>query len=415
MNGKVRTYFYRVGDVVFLTDRQTTGGGRHPYVILSDISSDTYEVICMGMTSCRNRDTYNVIPIISPDGKTGYINPNQIFRYTTRDIRHDASFSFSIENEFAKKLQRYYLYKIGMIDDPEIDNEIHSMFVDIIHDGESIKHGSHSIGYRIPGESSPNPINFKRTGTPNRSVYNELNLMKTDNNSDTEDGTVVTVNSINTTNDSTKESVSITKVVPQTQTNSDNAKAIDNAKATCKPVNQVAEKRTRRSSAPSIFSSKEIPNWSDEQVRFVYTILFSSKIKYYGGVKKLSEVVNISIPTIYRRKDMIKDEFIKRNLSELSDIDFNNNPFSKEKTDKNTLKDTTKHDEKITIPEKFSSKTKYDPKFWEVGDLLRYESLYNSRSYEIIKSELGYDKAKQISIHSTVQTRLISVRKGESN
>jgi hypothetical protein len=233
--------------------------------------------------------------------------------------------------------------------------------------------------------------------------------MKTDNNSDTEDDAVVTTNSINTTNDSTKESVSSIKVVPQNQTNS------DNAKATCKPVNQVTEKRTRRSSAPSIFSSKEIPNWSDEQVRFVYTILFSSKIKYYGGVKKLSEVVNISIPTIYRRKDMIKDEFIKRNLSELSDIDFDNNPFSKEKTDKNTLKDTTKHDEKITIPEKFSSKTKYDPKFWEVGDLLRYESLYNSRSYEIIKSELGYDKAKQISIYSTVQTRLISVRKGESN
>lgn len=414
MNGKVRTYFYRVGDVVFLTDRQTTGGGRHPYVILSDISSDTYEVICMGMTSCRNRDTYNVIPIVSPDGKTGYINPNQIFRYTTRDIRHDASFSFSIENEFAKKLQRYYLYKIGMIDDPEIDNEIHSMFVDIIHDGESIKHGSHSIGYRIPGESSPNPINFKRTGTPNRSVYNELNLMKTDNNSDTEDGTAVTVNSINTTNDSTKESVSSTKVVPQNQTNS------DNAKTTCKPVNQVAEKRTRRGSAPSIFSPKEIPNWTDDQLIFVYSILFTPFYKYNyncSGITRLSKLLNVSLPTIYRRKDIIKNEFIKRNLSESLDLNLNNNPFSNEKTDttKNTLKDTTKHDEKITIPEKFSSKTKYDPKFWEVGDLLRYESLYNSRSYEIIKSELGYDKAKQISIYSTVQTRLISVRKGESN
>ena len=408
MIGNVRTYFYRVGDVVFLTDRQTTGGGRHPYVILSDISSDTYEVICMGMTSCRNRDTYNVIPIVSPDGKTGYINPNQIFRYTTRDIRHDASFSFSIENEFAKKLQRYYLYKIGMIDDPEIDNEIHSMFVDIIHDGESIKHGAHSIGYRIPGESTPNPINFKRTGTPNKSVYSELDLTKTDNNSGMEDGAIVGDNSISMTNDSTKELVSTTKAVSHNQTNTDKAKAIS-----CKPANHIAEKRTGRSSASTIFSQKEIPNWNDYQLKFVYTILFSPKVKNCGGVKKLSELLNVSLPTIYRRKDIIKNEFMKRNLSELSDIDFNNNPFSNEKTDmnKNTLRDTTKHEEKITIPEKFSSKTKYDPKFWEVGDLLRYESLYNSRSYEIIKSELGYDKAKQISIYSTVQTRLISIKK----
>lgn len=367
MAEKIKTYIYRVGDVVFLTDKQTKTVGHHPYVILSDVSNDTYEVICMGMTSCSHKDTYNVIPVESPDGKISYIIPNQVFRYSVRDIS-EGKYAFSLDFEFATKLRMYYLSKIGM-SACSIDSEIYSLFVDVIHDGETIKHGSHSIGYRIPGESSPNPL--KRVP---QNIYKEQGIKSHEN----------------------------IKVKPEKH---------DKSTEDCL-------------SSYDLTALKNPPNkWTDEQIRFAH-----SAMQIRGGKTKLAGLLDISHSTIYRYRKIIANEFDKRGLAYLPSIKWENNPFDKDKKEetndvkttvakpvdtpiKNKTKEETKpvqvqSEEIPKIPDRFSKKTKYDVKFWEVSDLLRYRQLYNSHSYEILKSELGLDKSKQISIFSSVQTRL---------
>lgn len=374
---KIKTYIYRVGDVVFLTDKQTKIAGHHPYIILSDVSTDSYEVICMGMTSCSHKDTYNVIPVECPDGKIGYIIPNQIFRYTIRDIC-DGKFAFSLDFKFAMKLRMYYLDKIGMGSEPNINQELYSLFVDVIHDGDTIKHGKHSIGYRIPGEASPNPLNLERAQERTETkMYSEQNLTVSPSQDD-------------------------------------------------KPVvskNNSHKKQTNQVSSISVW---KIPNmsspdkWTDEQVRFAH-----SALQIRGGKQKMSSELGISISSLYRHEHRITNEFNNRGLSYLPSINWENSPFRNkevvEKKDEKKIDDDKKPNEPVVsqnvkksdpkpdTPERFSNKTKYDVKFWEIDDLIRYKKLYISHSYDILKSELGLDKSKQISVFSSVQVRLAAL------
>ena len=374
---KIKTYIYRVGDVVFLTDKQTKIAGHHPYIILSDVSTDSYEVICMGMTSCSHKDTYNVIPVECPDGKIGYIIPNQIFRYTIRDIC-DGKFAFSLDFKFAMKLRMYYLDKIGMGSEPNINQELYSLFVDVIHDGDTIKHGKHSIGYRIPGEASPNPLNLERAQERTETrMYSEQNLTVSPPQND-------------------KPEVS--------KTNSH-------------------KKQTNQISSISVW---KIPNmsspdkWTDEQVRFAH-----SALQIRGGKQRIASELGISISSLYRHEYRISNEFNNRGLSYLPSINWENSPFRNkevvEKKDEKTIDDVKKPNEPVIsqnvknpepkpdTPERFSNKTKYDVKFWEIDDLIRYRKLYISHSYDILKSELGLDKSKQISVFSSVQVRLAAL------
>lgn len=384
---KIKTYIYRVGDVVFLTDKQTKIAGHHPYIILSDVSTDSYEVICMGMTSCSHKDTYNVIPVECPDGKIGYIIPNQIFRYTIRDIC-DGKFAFSLDFKFAMKLRMYYLDKIGMGSEPNINQELYSLFVDVIHDGDTIKHGKHSIGYRIPGEASPNPLNLERAQERTETkMYSEQNLTV----SPSQDG---------------------------------------------KPTTSITTNPPKKHKQPSPVSSDHmwrIPNvpspdkWSDEQVRFAH-----SALQIRGGKQKISCELGISLSSLYRHEFRITKEFNDRGLSYLPSINWENSPFRNkevvEKKDEKKINEVgkpnvtnvqpvqptvsqneKKSEPKPDTPERFSNKTKYDVKFWEVNDLIRYKKLYDSHAYEILKSELGLDKSKQISVFASVQVRLAAL------
>ena len=170
----------------------------------------------------------------------------------------------------------------------------------------------------------------------------------------------------------------------------------------------------------------KIPNmsspdkWTDEQVRFAH-----SALQIRGGKQRIASELGISISSLYRHEYRISNEFNNRGLSYLPSINWENSPFRNkevvEKKDEKTIDDVKKPNEPVIsqnvknpepkpdTPERFSNKTKYDVKFWEIDDLIRYRKLYISHSYDILKSELGLDKSKQISVFSSVQVRLAAL------
>lgn len=384
-----RTYIYRAGDVVFLTDLQTkdqttssrymnsnsrdsniNNETRHPYLLLSDVTNDTYEGVCMGMSTCRHKDISNVIPLNCPGNKVGYIIPNQVFKYSRDMLISDGRFAFSIDYTFALKLREYYLIMIGMSKNYEVKSEIYSMFVDVIHNGEAITHSAHSIGYRIPGESSPNPLNTKGIS---KEIYKELTIPSPSQS-------------------------------PRLITNAENKR------------NEIHQEQSEW----VIGDFGPLTNWTDDQIRFVH-----SALQIRGGKVKIAKLLNVSQSTVYRRLDLIASEFNKRELAYLPSIKWENNPFTKKEESKNITNESISTDssnvknetdtiapnsnvqnEISEIPRNFTNKTKYDVKFWEVSDLIRYRHLYKMHSYKIIKTQLGLSKTKQKSVYSSVITRL---------
>lgn len=84
---KIKTNYVSRGQIWLMPDKKPTVGTKsHNYLILSRISENTEQVLCMGITRNLNNTLSGLIPLTCTNGQKSYINPLRIYSFHIREF-----------------------------------------------------------------------------------------------------------------------------------------------------------------------------------------------------------------------------------------------------------------------------------------------------------------------------------------
>ena len=114
------------GEVVSMRDKNPTGGyPRHNYLVISEISESTKEVVCAGITSCKHGRWDNVIPFTSSNGVEAYINLNTFYTFLPSEFADGNGHGYVRDQDFLDFLQLVYLSHMGLLSsNPIIEKQL---------------------------------------------------------------------------------------------------------------------------------------------------------------------------------------------------------------------------------------------------------------------------------------------------
>lgn len=116
------------GEVVSMKDKNPTGGyPRHNYLVISEISESTKEVVCVGITSCKHGKWDNVIPFTSSNGVEAYINLNTFYTFLPSEFADGNGHGYVRDRDFLDFLQLVYMRHMGIISrNPIVEMELNA-------------------------------------------------------------------------------------------------------------------------------------------------------------------------------------------------------------------------------------------------------------------------------------------------
>lgn len=116
------------GEVVSMKDKNPTGGyPRHNYLVISEISESTKEVVCVGITSCKHGRWDNVIPFTSSNGVEAYINLNTFYTFLPSEFADGNGHGYVRDRDFLDFLQLVYMRHMGIISrNPIVEMELNA-------------------------------------------------------------------------------------------------------------------------------------------------------------------------------------------------------------------------------------------------------------------------------------------------
>jgi hypothetical protein len=114
------------GEVVSMKDKNPTGGyPRHNYLVISEITETTKEVVCAGITSCKHGKWDNVIPFTSSNGVEAYINLNTFYTFLPSEFAGGNGHGYVRDQDFLDFLQLVYLSHMGLLSsNPIIEKQL---------------------------------------------------------------------------------------------------------------------------------------------------------------------------------------------------------------------------------------------------------------------------------------------------
>lgn len=114
------------GEVVAMRDKNPTGGyPRHNYLVISEITETTREVVCVGITSCKHGKWENVIPFTSSNGVEAYINLNTFYTFLPSEFADGNGHGYVRDQDFLEFLQLVYLSHMGLLSsNPIIEKQL---------------------------------------------------------------------------------------------------------------------------------------------------------------------------------------------------------------------------------------------------------------------------------------------------
>lgn len=114
------------GEVVSMKDKNPTGGyPRHNYLVISEVSETTKEVVCAGITSCKHGKWDNVIPFTSSNGVEAYINLNTFYTFLPSEFADGNGHGYVRDHDFLDFLQLVYLKHMGLLSsNPIIETQL---------------------------------------------------------------------------------------------------------------------------------------------------------------------------------------------------------------------------------------------------------------------------------------------------